>query len=184
MTKEEHVVICPRAEASFQEGVRLLESGRSRQALSPLKSAIEIERLGKHGDCRQARYLSYYGLGLCITRTDFRGALVLCRSAARLERQDAMIWWNLGRVALALGRRGDAYSALRRARRLAPHDSAIARDVEFLGKRRPPVLSFLTREHPVNVLLGRMRVSLTAKRVPVRNAGPEERRPVEILEAS
>ena len=69
-------------------------------------------------------------------------------------------------MALALGRRGYAYRALSRARRLAPHDAVIAHDLERLGQRRLPVLSFLSRAHPINVVLGRMRASLTAKRTP------------------
>ena len=158
-------MISRRAEANFLEGVQLLKSGRFSQALSPLAAAIESERL-EYGKCHDARYLSYYGLGLCMSRTDSREALSRCRSAARLKHNDATIVGNLGRVALALGRRSYGYRALRHAHRLAPHDAVIARDLERLGKRRLPVLSFLPRAHPINVVLGRMRASLTPKRTP------------------
>lgn len=172
LTKEEHVVTNPRAETNFREGVQLLEAGLSHQALSPLKSAIEIQRLVNNGECREPRYLSHYGLSLCLTRTDYREALCLCRTAARLRRNDATIWWNLGRVAMTLGRRGEAHRALTRALKLSPCDQEIVLDIERLGLRRSPVLSFLPRQNPVNIFLGKLRFSLRAKREPAKESEP------------
>jgi tetratricopeptide (TPR) repeat protein len=147
-----------RAELAFQQGVECLRRGRCRDALAYLRGAIEVDREQEsHAKRRQARYLSYYGLGLALCGGSVREALQLCRHAAEREGYRAELWWNLGRVCIAAGKRGEAYRALVRAARIEPEHRGIARDLRGLGVRRAPVVPFLARGNPVNVLLGRMR---------------------------
>lgn len=152
-------MISQRAEKSFRKGRQLLDEGRPRDALAHLNAAITFDEK-KNVRCKDGRYLSYYGFCLCLTRTDRRQALRLCREAVKREQFCHLIWWNLARVALTLGRHGEAYRALQHAFDLQPEHRGIERDLLNLGVRRPPVFSFLPRRHAVNVMLGKMRASM------------------------
>jgi tetratricopeptide (TPR) repeat protein len=147
-----------RAESAFQQGADLLRRGHARNAVAFLRAAIDLEtERGASPGQGEARYLSYYGLCLANTTAKRREALQFCRRAAELEGYRADVWWNLGRVALTTGRRGEAYRALRLAAKHDPTHAGIAEDLQRLGVRRQPTLSFLERRHPVNVFFGRMR---------------------------
>jgi len=153
-------MINQRAEESFRNGRQLLDAGRPREALAFLKSAIELELSEDRRDRGQARYLSYYGLGLCLTRNGMRDALNYCRKATEIESFSPDLWWNLGRVALTVRRKGEAHRAFRKGLSLEPGHAGIRQDLERMGVRRGPVFSFLSRKHPMNVTLGRMRAKL------------------------
>jgi len=153
-------MIHPRAEDSFRNGRQLLDAGRPREALAFLKSAIELERNEDRRSRGQARYLSYYGLGLCLTRNGMRDALNYCRKATEIESFSPDIWWNLGRVALTVRRKGEAHRAFRKGLSLEPGHAGIRQELKRMGLRRGPVLSFISRKHPLNVALGRMRAKL------------------------
>ena len=143
------------AENRFQAGLQHLAYGRAREALPFIGAAIEVQEGRATGG--QARYLSYQGLCLCLTRTDSRRGMHQCRRAAKMEPINPEIWWNLGRVALMVGRRGEAYRAFRKGLRVSPGHSSLTRCLRKMGHRRPPVLSFFSRTHPINVVLGRIR---------------------------
>jgi tetratricopeptide (TPR) repeat protein len=151
------IMLLQSAEASFRGGMELLEQGRVRDALGYFSGAIEIQRTASGDSPGEPRYLSYYGLCLGITRGNLREALECCRSAASREPYNGDAWWNLGRVALIAGRRGEAYRALHKGLDALPGHGGVLRDLERLGVRRPPVLSVVGRSHPLNVMLGRLR---------------------------
>jgi tetratricopeptide (TPR) repeat protein len=148
-----------RAESTFQRGLDLMQRGQSRDALAFFRAAVDLDE-GTAGDYSgQARYASYYGLCLAQSPGRRREALSHCRRAAQAEAYRADVWLNLARVALAAGRRGEAYKALRRGKEIDPTHTGIDRELRRLGIRRTPVVSFLPRGNPVNVLLGRMLAS-------------------------
>jgi tetratricopeptide (TPR) repeat protein len=153
LTQEEVSMIQPRAEENFRNGIRLLESRRAREAAAHLRAAMDADDPARP----QARYLSYYGLALCFTRSGRREALKHCRSAVGLEGHRPALWWNLGRVALSLGRRSEAYRAWQQGLSLQPDHAGMRKDLQRLGNRRQPVLSFLPRSHSINVMLGKLR---------------------------
>ena len=145
------------AELSFRKGIDLVDAGRYRDALGFFSGAIEIDKTAKYGGPIEPRYLSNYGLCLGLTRANVRKALECCRTAIRNEPHNADFWWNLGQVALLVGRRGEAYKALQRGLAVDPGHEGIRRDLKRMGIRRPPALSFLARENPLNIMLGRAR---------------------------
>ena len=151
-------MICKRAEDRFIEGRKLLAGNKPRKALTLFRDAIEIERQGQNGgDVANPRYHSYYGLCLCLCRTDLRQALDQCRLAAKQDGLRPDIWWNLGRVALSGNRRGEAYRALTAGLRIQPGHEGMLGDLKVLGLRRPPVVAFLSRQSRLNVMLGKWR---------------------------
>lgn len=144
------------AEESFDKGMRALEDDRWREALAFFEAAIQLERRSRVAQ-PQARYLSYYGLCLGVAGKKRRQAVEFCRKAALLEEYNPDIHWNLGRVLLVAGRRREAHRALRTGLRQEPNHAGLRRELQRMGVRRRPVLSFLARGNPVNVMLGRMR---------------------------
>ena len=151
-------MICKQAEDRFIEGRKLLARNKVRKALTLFREAIEIERQARGGsELASPRYHSYYGLCLCLCRTDLRQALQQCRMAAKRDRLRPDIWWNLGRVALAGNRRGEAYRAFEAGLHILPGHTGMLRDLGMLGVRKPPVMSFLPRQSRLNITLGKMR---------------------------
>ena len=150
-----------RAESTFQRGMDLLYRGQPREALAFLRAAVDLDDSHTGQYSGQARYESYYGLCLAQNRSQSRlhDALKHCRKAAQMEAYRADVWMNLGRVAMAAGRRGEAYRAFDRGRSLDPTHRGIVKELRRLGVRRPPAVSFLPRQNPINVFLGRLRPS-------------------------
>jgi Tfp pilus assembly protein PilF len=145
-----------RAESTFQRGMDLMHRGQPREALAFLRAAVDLDGTHTGQYTGQARYESYYGLCLAQSKSRLLEALKHCRKAAQMEPYRADVWLNLGRVALAANRRGEAFRALERARSLDPTHPGIASELRQLGVRRPPALSFLPRQNPINVFLGRI----------------------------
>jgi len=154
---QEEVMFLAAADDRFQQGMRRLARGRARDALPFIVEAMRIQQEADGTGFSRATYLSYHGLCLCLTRNRVHEGLRDCRLAGEMDPCNPAIWWNLGRVALMLGRRGEAHRAFRKGLRVQAGHSGITRDLEKMGLRRPPVLTFLSRGNPINKLLGRIR---------------------------
>ena len=144
------------AEETFRKAMQTLDkNGVSKEALALFEAAITLDARAS-GDRGKPRYRSYYGMCLALEANKFRDGLALCRKAAEEEFYSADLWMNLGRVEMEFGNRDEAHEALLRGFRLAPQDRRFLQQLEILGRRRPPLLSFLGRRHPLNVMFGRL----------------------------
>ena len=152
-------MLSPSAEESYEKGLVALAGSRRKEAMAMFEAAIEIERRTSHAR-PQPRYLSYYGLCLALERNNVRDALDYCRQAVTLDIYNPDLRCNLGRVLLRAGRRREAYACLLRGLRLQPTHDATLRALRFMGIRQRPLLPFLSRRNPFNVLLGRLRGSV------------------------
>ena len=138
-----------------------MDAGKIREATTGFREAIELESCElSEAETASARYHSYYGLCLCLTRMDIRQATQQCRLAVRLDRYRPDCWWNLGRVALARNRRGEAYRAFAEGLKIQPDHCGLLEDNKRLGVRSRPVLVMVSRQNPLNVLLGLLRSRL------------------------
>jgi tetratricopeptide (TPR) repeat protein len=137
------------AEESYRRGKDQLERGEHQAAFEQFRAAHQV-------DPANARYRSFYGLGLALVERRFDRALELCRSAAKEEFFDPELYHNLARVHLAFGFKAEAIRYLRRGLMIDPGNEAMQDALRDLGVRRRPVLAFLPRRHPVNRLLGRI----------------------------
>ena len=156
-------MINQRAEDSFKEGKQRLDAGRPREALAFFKSAMTLDELEFEQGRGQARYRSYYGLCLCLTRNGLRDALLHCRKATEMESYSPDLWWNLGRVALAIRHHGEGHRAFEQGLRCEPTHAGILQDVKRMGIRRPPFFTFLPRDNWCNRHLGKLRAVLERK---------------------
>ncbi len=99
---------------------------------------------------------SYYGMTLvCLGSCD--DGLSVCRDAADRELNDPQVFVNLARSAQRCGDRRLALEAISLGKVVDPNNSAMQRLRYALGVRRKPVVSFLSRNNVINVLLGKMR---------------------------
>jgi tetratricopeptide (TPR) repeat protein len=138
------------AEEHFRRGHDQLEAGAPTDALEHFRQAQRL-------DPASARFRSYYGLCLGLAERRFDKALELCRSAAKEEFFNPLLYHNLARVHLAFGFKSEALRYLRRGLMIDPECDAIAGELEGLGVRRRPALRFLRRKNPINRWLGRLR---------------------------
>jgi hypothetical protein len=102
--------------------------------------------------------LCWYGLTLILVERNTALGLRYCEESVR--RRGGSVpeaWLNLGRAYRALGHRVLAVRALVRGKELDPANEEVREELRRLGVRRPPVLPFLPRSHPLNRFLGELR---------------------------
>lgn len=85
-----------------------------------------------------------------------KSGLNLCRNAASSEDIDGDVFFNVAQAELKLRHRGKAVAAIGRGLQVdSDHDNLLALR-EAMGERRSPPLPFLSRNNPVNKLLGKL----------------------------
>jgi tetratricopeptide (TPR) repeat protein len=160
--EEEMEAIIRNAEETYQQGMGELRYGRPRKALGMFRRAIAISSEATEPTKRRARYLSYCGICLYHTKGPVSEAYGLCRRAVGIDGTNPGLWRNLALIANAAGRPGQAHRALSFALRMNPTHRGVLRDLRKLGVRSSPVIGFLARASPVNVVLGRLRSAVSA----------------------
>jgi len=144
------------AENSFRKGLVALVEGDPATAATHFQSAILIER--QHGVTRpQMRYLSYYGLSLAQGRSATPEAIQACETASRRDFFNPDLLLNLGRVYLIAGKTTKAFAAFERGLAMAPSHKALRAELGRFERRQPPPLSMVSRQHPLNKMLGKLR---------------------------
>jgi len=134
----------------FREGLGRLRDGDA-------IAAIELLRQAAKRDPENPYYLSYFGLGLGHAEGMWGEAERLCHRAVCRGRRQAQLYLNLAEVYIASGRRQAAADTLALGLHYMPHDARLRDEFSRLVMRRPQVLRFLPRTHPVNRALGRLR---------------------------
>ncbi|HYS44286.1 MAG TPA: tetratricopeptide repeat protein, partial [Geobacteraceae bacterium] len=86
-------------------------------------------------------------------------ALLLCEEAMEDDPGNSLHYLNRGRVLVAAERKREAIKSFRDGL-LYGKNVLIKKELDMLGWRKPPVVSGLGREHPVNIWLGKILVTL------------------------
>ncbi len=134
----------------FRFGLAHLRDGQSFEALSAFRQAASMEPQNPY-------FLSYYGLALGQASRNWDEAEALCMAALRKRRQIPQLYLNLAELYRCRGRVADAVETLNDGLRYTGRDSRVVEALGLFGYRKPPVLSFLGRNHPLNRYLGRWR---------------------------
>lgn len=155
-------------------GVERCRREQWQEALPWLASAFEQGIPDGKGWPVAASYLGY-----CIARCQGRKAegARLCRHALKQEVFSSEIWHNLARIHMLQGDRRQAVEAVARGLGYDPDDTQLGRMQKELGRRRAPPLRFLSRSHPLNRALGRLRTAFGGATLPATMAGPADRAP-------
>ncbi len=138
----------------FKECLHRLRDGHPDEALLHARRALGVAP-------KNPFYLSYTGLLAALAEKRFGDAETLCQEAVGMRRNHAQLYLNLAEVYLQAGRTGEAIETLEKGLVSAGRDFRIRRALEKIGMRRPPVLTFLHRSHPLNRTLGKWRHRLT-----------------------
>ena len=109
-----------------------------------------------------ARLLSYYGVCVAEAKGKVSDGLECARISIARDRFHADHYANIARIYMLGRSRKKAVEALRSAASFDADNTLALQLWKEIGRRNRPVLSFLPRNHPVNVLLGRMKRKKTA----------------------
>jgi Flp pilus assembly protein TadD len=123
-------------------------------------------------DPREPRAMSWYGVTLVLVERNSSLGVLLCDQAVRVAGPTPELLLNQARVHLALNQRDRAVRPILRGLELAPDDPRLRCARDALGSRRAPVLTFLSRNNPLNRVLGRLRHRWQQRHVPPYELSP------------
>lgn len=142
---EKHMAINP----DYEKALVLINDKSYEEALSLLKKALEEEP-------GNPWYLSYYGLCLGHLKK-FQEAEKYCQKAIEIQIFKAQFYVNLGEIYLLGGKKRLAHQMFSEALKWDKANAHARKHLKGMGVRRKPVIPLLSRGHPVNVALGKMR---------------------------
>ncbi len=146
------------AAMSFRKGVRALEDQRFLESLAYFESALNLEeRAGNRAP--RLKYLSYYGLSLCLAVGRTPEAIEMCERVLAVEFYDPDLYLNAARVYLSAGDRRRAFKALQQGLRLESTHPGLIAELRRMGIRRRPVIPFLSRGNLLNRLAGKLKTA-------------------------
>ena len=121
-------------------------------AVGDTQSALALlERALKQSD--NPSWHSYLGYCIAKERGQVKKGRELCLAALKLEPESSVHYLNLAKVHMIAGQKSEALHVLREAMAVGGSEEIVALFRE-LGARKPPVLSFLSRDNPLNKGLG------------------------------
>ena len=132
-------------EALFKKGLESLARNEWTAALACFEKAVGLLNIPIHNSF----------LALCIARE--RGqtnkAVALCRETLEAEPDNPVLYLNLGKIYLMQGKTEEAIEVYRKGLSQGANEEIIA-ELGRIGTRRPPPLSFLSRDNLLNKYLG------------------------------
>lgn len=129
----------------FTQGLKALARGDTLSALSFFERAVQRED--------RPTFSSFLALCLAKERGQFQLAVTLCEKAKAREPHNTVHYLNLGRIYLIAGKKDDAIRTFREGLGYE-QNKEIVDELERLGTRKPPLISSLKRNNPVNKYLG------------------------------
>jgi hypothetical protein len=144
---------------ALRRGIELCRQGEWNDGLFFLGKIAEAGRTDVPGI-----YYSYlgYGIARCQKRTE--EGLKLCRHGVKLQFYEPDNYVNLARTALLANERGEAVQAVRKGLKVDHNNLELQALYRELGIRQSPVLPFLARSNPLNLVLGKIRSRLFGQR--------------------
>ena len=134
----------------FKECLKLLRDGEPSEALLAARRALGVSP-------KNPFYLSYTGLLAAIAERRYADGESLCQEALGMRHNHAQLYLNLAEVYTTAGRREDAVETLQAGLKFARRDVRLNLALNRLMQRRAPVFSFLSRRHPLNRSVGKIR---------------------------
>jgi Flp pilus assembly protein TadD len=153
------------ASAAFEEGLAAFQA----RDLSGAHAAFERAH---RRDPRSPRLMSWYGVTLVLVERNSNLGVLLCDQALRAVGADPELLLNQARVHLALNQRERAVRAVTRGLELWPDDVRLLAARDALGSRRAPLIPFLSRNNPLNRVLGRARYRWQRRHAPTYELTP------------
>ena len=133
------------AEELFKKGVEELANGKMIPALGNFEKALELED--------NPAFYSYFALCIAKERGQVKRAISLCEEALQKDGENSAHYLNLGKILLHAGNQDDAVMVFRGGLKYW-NNLQIIDELNKLATRKPPVISFLSRNNPINKFLG------------------------------
>lgn len=144
---------------TLERAVALCRQGDWKQGLSHLGRLAE----GEDRAALPGLFYSYLGYGIALVEQRVHEGVKLCRHAIKVEFYQPDNYLNLARTLLLANDRRAAVDAVQRGLKIDPHHPQLVDLGRELGVRRAPVLPFLSRNNPLNRILGSLRHHLGRK---------------------
>jgi uncharacterized protein HemY len=138
---------------AMQEAIERCRRGGWKEALPTLARIAEEE----HQGALPALVYSYLGYGIALRQQRVQEGLRLCQHAIKLEFYQAESYINLARTQLLANQRRAAVRTIADGLKIEPDNPHLTELQHEIGRRRPPVLRFLSRNNFLNQLLGKLR---------------------------
>ncbi len=148
------------------------EAGRAAFLARDLDAAHRAFERAHRREPRDPRFMSWYGVTLVLVERNSNLGMVLCDEALRTAGPDPELLLNQARVHVSLRQRERSVRAIVRGLELWPEDARLVAARDALGIRRPPVISFLSRDNPLNRILGRVRHRWSSRHDPAYELSP------------
>ncbi len=140
-----------------EEAIRLANRGDYAKALGTFETHLNPLSGGSIEDKQlAARAFSRYGLCVAMVRRRYAEAVKYCKISLKTKPRDPDHHLNLAMVYSERNQRKLAIEAINTGLRVNPKHSGLNRLHDELGRRNPPVLSFLHRSNPLNIWLGKL----------------------------
>ena len=150
-----------------------LELGLARFAALDLLGAHAAFERAHRAAPRDPRAMSWYGVTLVLVERNITLGISLCDQALRVSPTEPEYLLNSARVHLALHQRQRAARAITRGLDAWPDHPELQAAQLALGTRQAPVISILSRNNPLNRLLGRLRHRWATRNRPAQVLSPE-----------
>jgi tetratricopeptide (TPR) repeat protein len=144
------------AENAFRKGLGAMAEKYPEKASVYFRQALDLER-ERSKSRLDMRYLSYYGLSLAQAGLSNQIALQACKTAVFKQTADPVLFLNLGRVYLLIGKPVRAMEAFERGLKISPENKTLRMELSKIDRRGRPPIPFLNRSNPVNRWLGKRR---------------------------
>jgi tetratricopeptide (TPR) repeat protein len=142
----------------FEEVRQLLRSGNGKTALKTLREALEKFPADPY-------LLSYYGCLVAVIEDNAKEGVQICENAISLLKTSMpfgseffypVFYLNLGRAHLKNKNKKAAVQAFEKGLKNDPENRDLLWEINKLGTRKKPPLSFLDRSNPVNQYIGKL----------------------------
>ncbi|MFL6234682.1 MAG: tetratricopeptide repeat protein [Thermoanaerobaculia bacterium] len=151
------MALSPEVATSVKIGIECCRRGDWNAGLQYLGKVTQAEDANSN---LPGLFYSYLGYGIALRDKRIREGLKLCRHAIEVELFEPENYLNLARTCLLARDRRGAVKAVRAGLKVDRHNPKLVALYKEMGIRGLPVLSFLHRSNPLNVLLGRIRHAL------------------------
>jgi tetratricopeptide (TPR) repeat protein len=146
------------AHTEIERAVELTRQKRYAEALAIFEK--QLPQLSTH-DVTDKRVLtnssSFYGLCVAMVRRHYSQAVQYCNLSLKSQFMEPDHRANIALVYLERSDRASAIENLHAGLRIQPNNARINEILNDIGRRKQPAISFLSRDNPLNVWLGRRR---------------------------
>lgn len=104
-----------------------------------------------------ASVFSYYGLCVAALRKKYSDGIKYCQLSLKVQSSNPEHYENQAKIHLLARNRARAVDALFEGLSYDPDNKPINQILDRIGRRQPPVISFLPRDNVLNIYLGKKR---------------------------